>query len=135
MNTLHHQIYNKLIQLAPDLQSLDTGDAMKSIGTGGLMDLNLDVLEKEKEHTIIALSHYYRHESGDMIPDPDMEIRIFTTLKIAEAMTYQDIFRYDEVYENNQCVDPQLKKSLNDFLHSWLNNCLEQKHKLERKTD
>ncbi len=60
------------------------------------MDLNLDLLEQTSDNTIIALSHYYKHPSGDMIADPDMTIRVNLPDKTAEALTYQDIYRYDE---------------------------------------
>ena len=44
----------------------------KKSQVSGFMDLNLDRLSRDGSVTVIALSHYYKHPSGDMIPDPDM---------------------------------------------------------------
>ena len=85
VNTIYTRIYNKLAKLIPDLVTLETGEAMKSLGQAGLMDLNLDVLYTGDDHTVIALSHYYKHTSGDLIADPDMEIRVFHNWRGAEA--------------------------------------------------
>lgn len=47
------------------------------------MDLNCDVLEVGQDYRRIALSHYWKHDSGDMIPDPDMEIAVFLDWELA----------------------------------------------------
>jgi uncharacterized protein YqiB (DUF1249 family) len=95
------------------------------------MDLNLDRLRTESGAMVIALSHYYKHPSGDMIPDPDMEIRVTTSEKMAEALTYQDAYRYQFVYAGDgRLTSVKLKQDLNDFLDQWLSNCLAQGHRL-----
>ena len=68
---LHHLIYQRLNAVVPQLQ--DIHEHGKSV-VPGYMDLNLDVLERGANRTVIALSHYYRHPSGDMIADPDMVV-------------------------------------------------------------
>jgi len=40
------------------------------------LDLNLDILQRQPDRILIALSHYWKHGSGDMIADPDMEIAV-----------------------------------------------------------
>ncbi len=105
---------------------------MKSLGGGALMDLNLDVLSISSDCIVIALSHYYRHESGDLIADPDMEIRVFHDIRCAEALTYQDSLRYDQIYPDPDHVKPKLRERLNEFLNAWLSNCLQQGYKLKR---
>ncbi len=93
------------------------------------MDLHFDRLEKNGGVFKIALSHYYKHPSGDMIPDPDMTMQIDTVAQTVEALTYQDIYRYDEVYPDGE-VDQPVRKSLNTFLAHWLQNCIDQGHRL-----
>ena len=78
VNTIHTRIYNKLAKLIPDLATLEIGEAMNSLGDGVMMDLNLDVLYTGSNYMVISLSHYYKHPSGDLIADPDMEIRVFS---------------------------------------------------------
>ncbi|MBW4660232.1 MAG: DUF1249 domain-containing protein [Drouetiella hepatica Uher 2000/2452] len=118
-------IYSKLQKVLGDLSQLP--DSMK-LEAPGFMDLSMNVLERESDHIRIALSHYYS-QNGDLVPDPDMEIRIFPESEMAEAMTYQDSYSYQEVYPTPQTVSPRLKVELNRFLNQWLTNIIDQKHK------
>ncbi len=130
MKDQYDALYEQLEELIPGLRELKPGDARKS-KSGGFMDLNLDVLSKTEEEMRIALSHYYK-QNGDMIADPDMEIRIYLIpdWRKAEALTYQDQFRYDLVYPEPGKVNPRMKRSLNSFLKQWLTNLKNQGHKL-----
>ncbi len=120
------QIYRKLSVLLPSLPTIL--EYSKSTSSG-FMDLNLDLLEKRGNVFTIALSHYYKHPSGDMIPDPDMTMRVDTAAQTVEALTYQDIYRYDEVYPDGE-VNQSVRKSLNTFLAHWPQNCIDQGHRL-----
>jgi len=128
-------IYSRLEKLIPDLTKLRPGDARKS-ESPGFMDLNLDVLSKDAEQMRIALAHNYIQE-GDVIADPDMEIRVYLLpdWKKAEALTYQDTYGYREVYreEGGQIlVNVKAKAELNSFLKQWLKNALDQGHRLAK---
>jgi hypothetical protein len=127
-------IHDLIIRLCPDIKTLNPGDYRKSTSPG-FMDLNLDVLGKTDKEMRIALSHYYRHPSGDMICDPDMEIRIYLIegWEKAEALAYQDSMRYDLVYPAPGMVNPRIKKDVNSFLEQWLLNCIAQNHDLSEK--
>lgn len=122
-------IYKNIMTLAPELWRLRVGSALKS-KVAGLMDLNLDVLQKESNKMVIALSHYYKHPSGDMIADPDMEIQLIRS-GFAEALTYQDGYMFQRVYLDSTRFYPKLKKDLNVFLDQWLKNCINQSHRLK----
>jgi len=122
---LHQQIYRKLLVVIPHLEGI--ADHGKSV-VSGYMDLNLDVLRRTKDKTVIALSHYYKH-GGDMIADPDMMIAVYPDRAMAEALSYQDCYRYQEVYsDGGRMVDIQAKRELNKFLNHWLNNLRIQGH-------
>ena len=128
MRTIYERIYEKLEQLMGDLKTIP--EAKKS-QVPGFMDLSLDRVFSEDGVTVVALSHYYKHPSGDMIPDPDMEIRIRPNERMAEALMYQDAYAYQFVYTGDgQLVSADLKRDLNEFLDQWLGNCLEQGHRL-----
>jgi len=128
MTTIYERIYEKLERLMGDLREIP--DAKKSC-VSGFMDLNLDRLSANDGTTVIALSHYYRHPSGDLIADPDMEIRVRPAERTAEALSYQDTYTYQVVYdEEGRSVSPATKRDLNEFLEQWLGNCLEQGHRL-----
>ena len=87
--------YEKLLKLIPNI--LEIEDYQKLVSPG-FMDLSIDILEDDESYRIVALSHYYLHPSGDMVPDPDVQIRIFPKDQRIEVLAYQDIFGYQEVY-------------------------------------
>ena len=121
-------IYKKLIKIIPDIATRN--DAGKSqLSSGAMMDLNLDLLSREGNIVRIALSHYYK-QNGDMVADPDMEIIINTQLMTANAMTYQDSMIFQSA-EQDGCVNQKLVNSLNEFLDQWLQNCIDQGHKID----
>ena len=124
-NDISKRNYRKLSMLLPSLPRVP--EYSKSI-VPGFMDLNLDCLEKNGRVYKIALSHYYKHPSGDMIPDPDMTMRVDTAAQTVEAQTYQDIYRYDEVYPDGE-VNQTMRRSLNTFLSQWFQNCIDQGHR------
>jgi uncharacterized protein YqiB (DUF1249 family) len=122
------RIYTKLLVVAPDLWSI--GEYAKS-KVDGYMDLNLDVLVSTEDYRRIALSHYWKHDSGDMIPDPDMEIGVYRDWQMAEALTYQDMYSYDEVYPSQDSeADRGAYLRCNAFLEKWLEALAEQGHLL-----
>jgi len=124
------RIYEQLEGLIPGLRELKQGDYRKSV-SGGFMDLHLNVLIRTENELRIALSHYYK-QNGDSIADPDMEIRVYLLdgWRKAEALTYQDVYTYNEVYPRPGIMIPSLKRSLNEFLTFWLSNLKKQGHKL-----
>ena len=124
---LHSRIYKKLLNVVPDLLTIEEHGKSK---VRGLMDLNLDVLTRTPSKFVIALSHYYKHPSGDMIADPDMEIAVYPDRDAAEALTYQDTFGYRVVYHDGNRVDLRAKKELNAFVHQWLRNLIVQGHRI-----
>jgi hypothetical protein len=135
----YSSIYKKLLQVIPDLiKHLEEGTTSgKSIKDpqGGLMDLHFDYLGKDKKgNYLIALSHYFK-QNGDLVPDPDMQIRILPEMEVAEAMTYQDQFGHQEVYpdqgDGKEYVNLRRKKELNKFLSQWLSNIIRQGHKID----
>ena len=120
--TIHERIFKKLETILGNLEELPEH---ASFQTCGFMDLNFDRLYGDKVSVTIAVSHYFR-QNGDMVPDPDMEVRIYPGIKMAEALSYQDSFGYRQVYPEPGKVDLKAKKDLNDFLNVWLSNIIMQ---------
>lgn len=132
-SSIYSEIYKQLIKLVPELLSLELGEGLQSHITNAI-DLNLDVLNNNEDKIIIALSHYHKDKfgAGDIVPDPDMQVRIFPKYSIAEALTYQDGFVMENVYLDGTHFYPRLKKKLNSFLYRWLKSCLAGGHQLRR---
>ena len=120
-------IYYKLLDVVPDLLSIAEAGKSKR---AGYMDLGFDVLYRSPEKLVIALSHYYRHPSGDMIPDPDMEIAVFIKQEHAEAMTFQDAFGYQSVGSDESEHSNSRQRDMNRFLSQWLSNLIIQGHRI-----
>ena len=124
---IHETIYKKLVKRLPELA--DNRPKTRKLKAAGFMDLNVDALCREDaDRFVIALSHYYRHDCGDMIADPDMEIAVMPRQEIAEALIYQDCYGYRRVYPEPGKIDLRAKKDLNSFLNTWLSNLLAQGH-------
>lgn len=125
---INTRIYRKLLKVIPDLLTIE--EYGKSV-VPEFMDLNLDILQRTPEKFIIALSHYYKHPSGDMIADPDMEVAVYPNREFAEALTYQDSFTYQSVILDSGGVNVKLQRELNNFLSQWLTNLIEQGHQIK----
>ena len=126
---IHHRIYQRLLDVIPDLLTIEQHGKSK---VDGLMALNFDVMQRTPKKMTIALSHYYKHPSGDMIADPDMLIAVYIDRGMAEALTYQDSYMFTRVYSADKShVDVAAKRSLNEFLHTWLGNLIEQGHSIK----
>lgn len=132
MDTVYHKMYRKLYRVIPTLDEIEEAAKLKA---KGFMDLNVDILWKgEYEgriYALIVLSHYWKHESGDMIPDPDMEVHVYPESKAVEAISFQDTSGYRVVYPRGGSVDVKAKRELNEFLNYWLTNLIEQGHKID----
>lgn len=127
-NTIYETIYDRLVQLGLDFDNLP--ESAKS-SSGGFMDLHFDFLRREGGTLHISLAHYYE-QNGDLVPDPDMEIRVFPLTKIAGARTFQDTYGYRAAYPEKGKVDVKAEKELNQFLAQWLKNCLDQGHSFKK---
>ena len=127
---IHFRIFLKLLEVIQDLLTIEV--AGKSV-VENYMELNLDILHRGPDRIVIALSQYYLHPSGDMIADPDMVIRVNPLEEKAEALSYQDIWGYRQVYvEDGIKVDVKAKRELNWFLNQWLSNLIKQGHRVRR---
>ena len=123
-----NEIYKRLIRVIPNLYSIKESGKSEA---PGFMDFHLDILQRKGDVLRIAISHYYKHQSGDMIADPDMEVMVNRKNETAEGLTYQDTYGYQEVYAEDGSCNQSLKQSLDEFLLMWLNNLYEQGHKIE----
>ena len=136
--TIYNFIYDKLFKLLPDLthhlkQQTPYGKSSLGWPDSGLMDLYYNYLMAEDTSHIISLAHNYV-QNGDLIADPDMEIRINPTENTAEALTFQDLYSFKRVYkleDGKTYVNSKLKIDLNKFLNTWLANALKQGHKIQ----
>lgn len=119
---IYQKNFNKLQRLLKDLSVPPETMKLKS---DPYMDLSIETIHRGNGQYIIAMSHYYT-QNGDLVPDPDMTVKIIPALGMVEALSYQDKFGYRAVYPKPSLVDINAKKDLNNFLGTWLSNLLVQ---------
>ena len=107
-NTIGAQIFHRLLDVVPDLMTLSAGNYGCSEVSG-------------------------KHPSGDMIPDPDMQITVYLSDEYAEAQTFQDFYGFRAVETMIGQIDQRTQRELNNFLASWLANLIEQGHRIVLK--
>ena len=135
MSTIYHRNFRKLLRLIPNLSGLNGGDYLRFEAGEAFMPLSVDTLYREGKSLCIALAHNFE-QNGDLVPDPDMELRVDLENETVEALTYQDQRVYQEVYPEPGQFRPALKKSLNAFLSTWLTNIAHQGfHLVREKTE
>lgn len=120
--TVYEMIYARLQQVGIiDESGKMQADYMKFVSSG-LMPLNVDKLTSDT----IALAHNGK-QNGDVMTDPDIEVRIYPETKMAEALTFRNDYMgiYQEVYPEPGKYYPRLKKELNAFLNDWLKTMIE----------
>jgi hypothetical protein len=98
--------------------------------SSGFMDLNYNYLYQDEEGVVISLTHYFK-QNGDLCCDPDMEIQVNLAQRTAEAMSFQQAIPpiYQRVLDDDGNKNPRLQSDLNQFLKTWMGNCISQGHK------
>jgi uncharacterized protein YqiB (DUF1249 family) len=129
--TVHHRNYLKLLRLLPDLDQLQAG-AFLRLEAAGFMPLTVDILHRRGSRLLLALAHHFEAQ-GDLVPDPDMELRADLEARTVEALTYQDAQRFDHVYARPGRMQVDLRRSLDDFLSLWLSNLHAQGHRITER--
>jgi uncharacterized protein YqiB (DUF1249 family) len=109
-------------EMLKDLGALDIKHNKKIIKEG-YMDLNINVLQDDDKTRVIALASNYIKDD-DVLAEPDMVIRIWKGLTVAEALTFQqdNLGVYKEVYTAEGKANKRLNEELNRFLYQWLQN-------------
>ena len=93
------QNYSKLFRFCPCLANnkINNGVYGKSTVSGlWILILTFSILV---DYIDIAISHYYR-QNGDMMPDPDILLRIFKSDSLVFPLSYQDSLTYNEILPN-----------------------------------
>jgi hypothetical protein len=142
-----YSVKNKKISDILDMMIREKLNHMKIDNNPAFMAFNIDYLTEENilgiQGYVFAFSHYYKDPTGDMIPDPDMEVFYNPTTKEIYPMSYQDIYgskiamikekaykvaiTEEKKYKITKApgkwkIDYILQKDLASFLKIWLRN-------------
>ncbi|MDM5182010.1 DUF1249 domain-containing protein [Massilia sp. DJPM01] len=120
---IYQQNYRKLLALVPMLHEMGIADKNKVPDYGAL---NVDVLYRFNEVSLISISQYCEHPLGHMVADPSMMIAVSTELETIEALIFQNHLGVRRIYfddKSESCVSVKLE--MNKFLGCWLDVLLE----------
>ncbi|MBI1308627.1 MAG: DUF1249 domain-containing protein [Proteobacteria bacterium] len=124
MNDIHTRIYRHIVTaLGQGDDPFTWPDAWK-LEKSPYQPLHIDVLERGSDFVTIALAHYYE-QNGDLVPDPDMTVRLYPKQRMAEALTFQNAYIYQEAYNSQngkRLINLETKRQLNAFLLEWSRN-------------
>ncbi|MHB8841733.1 MAG: ADP-ribosyltransferase-containing protein, partial [Candidatus Aquicultor sp.] len=137
--TTYGKNFEAIQKVIPGLLDMKAGDVTKLYAdgdkdsyddeTGGMMPLSVDVLSNGPRFMNIAIAHNYI-QNGDVMADPDMELKIDKENGFIEALHFQqdNMGIYREVYPSGGQVNLKEKNDQNKFLTQWLKNLEEQKY-------
>lgn len=128
MNPTKHAHTNYRM-LKPFLDGLGQAES-RQYEYGGYMPLSVNLLYKEKDGVVYSLAHY-GEQCGDLMADPDMELKVNRESGTVEPLTYRNDFMglFQEVYitQNGQLLySKRLRSELDEFLWQWLKNIHDQ---------
>lgn len=130
--SLHVQIFHRLLDVIPDLITIDDVAMSEVVG---MLPLHFDVVSRTTTKLTIMLGHS-RAESGGVVIDPEMTVAVYLDRNVAEALTYRDAYMSNSVYSPDKChIDILAKRVLNDYLHTWLGNLIVAGHSIKATED
>jgi len=122
--------FQKLLQVAPELELTQ---AHATTRVAGLMDLYVEVLERDRDYRRIALTHKFTDQSGEVVIELDMQVSVFFADRLAEALTYQDPFEFQNAYAiAGELPNLVVHIALNWSLEHWLDILATQGYLLPR---
>lgn len=123
---LYESNYLRLLRLVPEIHLME-GTTVSRVA--GALDLYLTVLDRFKYTSTIALTYQFR-ENGEVIAEPDAQIRIYHDARAVEILSHVRRRRTSPPRRWRPGHMPELdrKWALNRFLYKWLGFCQRQGH-------
>ncbi len=120
--------YYHMLRLAPGVRRMEGGFLSR---LEGAMDLYLEILEQTPYTSLIHLTYFFAHESGQR-PDPDATLRLYHDSAQAEILELRQ--KALPLGAGREWPSLEQKWRANLFLSKWLSYCLGQGHRY-RETD
>ncbi|MGH1536890.1 MAG: DUF1249 domain-containing protein [Gammaproteobacteria bacterium] len=97
------------------------------------MDLYLQVLDKTRYTSTIALTYYFSDLEEGVLAYPNLKLRVYYDALQAEVMSQAYKRRDPNFHAFNHQIDPSLMKRwrMNRFLYKWLSYCDRQGHSFQ----
>lgn len=119
--TIYHKLYRKLDTLTSGLDAFLRDKEYLKIESQGFMPLIIEKIGNNE----ISLAHYFE-SNGDLVEDIDVTVKINIKNKTAEVLSYQDCFKYKQIYHDDGTTNEKLKKDITNFFLKWLRTLKQQ---------
>ena len=129
LQTLCESNFHKLFRLAPDLLCIQSAAMARASGRPALY---IRILERNRYTLTVELTHHFETEGRF---EPAVKIRVYLDAKSAEVL--RDPHRLSERNAIQKNPAPEIvleyKWTLNYFLDRWIDHCIEQGYRFERR--
>jgi hypothetical protein len=117
---LYEQNYRALLQLMPDLHSIQNESQLT---LNDMEYLNITISEQCRYTTVIDIGHLLNNA---LLPDLSMTVRVYHDARMAEVIRYQCHGRFKPSYNypNEWMYQPLEKRQINLFFDDWLKHCI-----------
>jgi hypothetical protein len=88
---IYQNNYQKILKITPGVFELEE---FLTLSAPGAKDLNVHIMHRQHSRLVIALSHYHKDRAGDLVPELDFTIAMYSTTQTAEVLMYEDCFGY-----------------------------------------
>jgi uncharacterized protein YqiB (DUF1249 family) len=124
--SVYESNYLRLLNLIPELEQLDGCFRSRVAGD---CDLHLEILERERYTITLSLTYYF-DDGQQRIAEPDMLIRLYTDVRLAEAMSLGKGHRHVAFQRLVTSRGRELGErwTRNVILNKWLEYLLDQGH-------
>jgi uncharacterized protein YqiB (DUF1249 family) len=118
MSNVSKQIYRKINNLLPDLQTIKPFTKF-DLKARGHEDIHLVVLESTTDEINFILTRY-ETERGQLIANPSIEVIAYPKNKIANVVTYKDPHYFHHAVSEPDNIGEIALCQANRFLYDWL---------------
>lgn len=130
--SIHAQIFDRLLDVIPDLHTIDDVGLSE---VKGMLPLHFDVVSRSPTKLIIMLGHS-RAADGGVVINSEMTAAVYLDRSVAEALTYRDEYMTNSVYSPDRShIDILAKRVLNDYLYAWLGKLIAAGHAIRAIED
>jgi len=118
---IYEENFVRLMRLIPALRDVH-GDT--TVLLDGSDQLQLSILEQNRYTTLLTLEYCFSSDN-QMLPNPEMKIRVYHDARLAEVIRYQQHsnIKASYPYPNLKMYQPLEKRQINLFFRDWLIHC------------
>jgi uncharacterized protein YqiB (DUF1249 family) len=129
--TLYESNYVRLRALAPVLVQLSKRASRFISHAPGEVPLHVALCDRSRYTTTLHMTYFFEH-LGELVPDPDLSVRVYHDARMAEALACGGAQRHPLLasFETQRGTELERRWSRNMMLNKWLEYCTDRGHLL-----